>query len=421
MPHASLTTAERKALGKLIYQNPSATLLAYYTYRPHAERDAQLWLSLDAEGRAEFEKQREKQADARVEHALLCEDWVDYCESVRGNRLKELRAARLSQIHERLCNLGWKEELIREQKTIREHALVEKAELLTEQDWEDMAPDFVRILHYSRDVQAMRLAAENFLEKRCFSLVSWTEVRPTLRDIECNDLFADFQPLFDPSLDSAERLRLEDIALRTFPSSVDLWRNSCVMDIIDICERPPGMDWLRPEDRPTTEEETMAVFGLATMSSLADDATTSDWESTLIILTFSLTSTSVTATATELVRASGLDPETATCKDMDIRDARIVCADCYAVAPRKASAMTWWRCLDHIERQHTGSVPVKGWFALDPDSEQRVRELSPRETVAGCSGWDCRVCGCLLADWNAVKAHFAEQQYAVTPSIEGLT
>ncbi|KAG9035748.1 hypothetical protein FS837_001841 [Tulasnella sp. UAMH 9824] len=65
-----------------------------------------------------------------------------------------------------------------------------------------------------------------------------------------------------------------------------------------------------------------------------------------------------------IVRAVGLDPNTATAEDMDNLDARFYCDDCSVVKYRvERVARTWRNCIMHIGF-HSKSSPCKGWTLL---------------------------------------------------------
>ncbi|KZV99508.1 hypothetical protein EXIGLDRAFT_762601 [Exidia glandulosa HHB12029] len=137
-PYYNLSHHQYSALYNLLCKIPWIRTLnrrnqyENHAYMPHALRDADRWLSLSAAGRAAFEQERKELAVLRLKHASLCESWMDYCASQREKNLADLRANRLSQICERLCDLGWAEEVRRERKTLCEHRRVIEPKVLTE-------------------------------------------------------------------------------------------------------------------------------------------------------------------------------------------------------------------------------------------------------------------------------------------------
>ncbi|KZV99509.1 hypothetical protein EXIGLDRAFT_762603 [Exidia glandulosa HHB12029] len=286
------------------------------------------------------------------------------------------------------------------------------------------------LLQRSRDEHELHLRylevrkdVKKFLNNALMNVVSLTEAQPTLEDIEYDEFFPDIMALLNPDLEDAEWERLEAIALTTFPHAVEEWRNSCAMQLSDYVPD----DVMSSDD--ASDVERLAALNLATTvfsctSCRLDEIRKHDHYPYVVAhvhlyhpnrcrgvwspadLEFNGRGRDIIA---DLVRISGLNPATATCQDMDIRDARIVCGACYEDGPYNASAMTWWRCVEHIEQEHGGTVSLDDWFALEAEEEARVRELAPRRSLAGCGGWEgCRLCGTILSDWEAVLSHFLE-------------
>ncbi|KAG8959725.1 hypothetical protein FRC00_001301 [Tulasnella sp. 408] len=91
-----------------------------------------------------------------------------------------------------------------------------------------------------------------------------------------------------------------------------------------------------------------------------------------------------------LVRAAGLNPNTATQRDMDERDARFYCKDCSPKRLGGTMARSWRNCVLHMGYHGTNNTKLKGYQLLSTEARA---EIKAREIAI--STWQA-------IDWNQV-------------------
>ncbi|KZV95734.1 hypothetical protein EXIGLDRAFT_706788 [Exidia glandulosa HHB12029] len=275
-------------------------------------------------------------------------------------------------------------------------------------------------------------------------------VTPSLGDIAHGDAFPDLRALLEARLedDATERARLEQVARASFPTALQAWRGTIALQLFDrFAKGGPGMANLPPKDASVKQKlhwlslaTTLFMCTRALDGSCADcaddvddDDNAPDYDKMMrypYVLSHKCLRGSDSATddtprawspatlapdssrtrlVADLVRASGLDPASATYQDMDACDARLTCKLCLEKNLLDADcASTWWDCMGHFDAAHSGvdvnpvmplpcelRYPVGGrvdWVRLNPTAEAKARELAPRRTKDFGLAWRCVSC-----------------------------
>ncbi|KAF8838076.1 hypothetical protein BDN67DRAFT_1004531 [Paxillus ammoniavirescens] len=375
----------RSVLGGEILEYPTQRKYSVFFDQDQLDKFLEKYNDVPEDERDEFLKVKRKQLDIVLEHASRCDEWHREVTTERRLELQNVREEREESIFTRLRDLGYKDEIRFVGKfeiRMLEDAFFRKSKPLTDKEWNRVFPrmqekmDDIR-LHlieetvYGRRREVLVELYEDYVSRSAppgaafdilphvadvatFPLFDAVIHAPQDSDITRDSFSAAFLefPSFVRSWIRAKQSQLstlvvlpkESFPARRFATNVNLtpverlklasavfvsnWNGNVMMypDVLYFVEfnrihfDTPFSFWRK---LIPFEEITARVFG-AYPWSLVD----SDGNNLIELFT----------PAAFVVLACGLDPRTATCDDMDERDARLTCKYCPDKVPK---ARTW--------------------------------------------------------------------------------
>ncbi|EJD39583.1 hypothetical protein AURDEDRAFT_128203 [Auricularia subglabra TFB-10046 SS5] len=425
----------------------SQTLRATYT----SLRDA--WRVIPLEEVDAYFEDRKNQCDSLMEHARRCSEWQFERSVWRSLERRNLRGERAGSIVERLQRLGFTEELEYDLDRVLSHPAVAQPRALTDRIWHNIEPALLTLMHDIRkemDLCERQSEVRTFLRGECLLREDVLAVLPDIGDMM---YFLDVASLLITSIstDSHEYARRKEAALESFPAALKRWRRSLGVTLYDYMHETTPKFF---SDGKTSDEK-IAFLNLATtmfdcgrFAYEADPACRHERETIkAYAYPYILAHVCNVGQAVEdvpdvyihwrpdglqfceglsyviadLVRLSGLDPDTATRADMDARDARIVCQTCMWQPDERAedSVGTWWTCIQHWSRFHRlGDGKDVTWLRLGPAAEALVRELSPPVTDDERLSWRCMRCtdprkAVISHSWDEARLHALRKHHVV--------
>ncbi|KAJ6520163.1 hypothetical protein C8R45DRAFT_51161 [Mycena sanguinolenta] len=336
----------------------------------------------DPQEQQKYTEERKELVKALAQHSKLCEAWS---ESIADNRSAELagrKEERYTAIVARLTGLGWGTEIthIRAMDSLRHHKLVKMPNALTNRTWNTIEPEMVK---YMEQMKAKRLEREYvalLAERRTMaskvlrtfkrSQLPWTDVMPGVPD------FHEFPKIKDiisqPASVTVDEQTFEAL-LPDFPDLIATWREGLLQHMVATYKRDSNADAVQAdnvlEDRlklatsvfkcnscggsnitddffgtshrqcqPLFYPKTLAhrcltrVSGYSAMMFM-NDSRDCAWRSNLLKF-----DTRTSEFVEKVVRACGIDPETATVEDMDAADKRLACHACAQRGSKAAAA-----------------------------------------------------------------------------------
>ncbi|KAF8835463.1 hypothetical protein BDN67DRAFT_975299 [Paxillus ammoniavirescens] len=342
-----------------------------------------------------------------AEHAAKCEAWHRGVTEARKSELEDVRAERTDAISARLRDLGCGDEIdyFGPDLPVDERKYFSVSKPLTDKEWDRIRPGLVERMDFHRKVR-MQSAVYNPRRTILCNLYDQYVRKPAPRNARFGLLphvvdVANF-PAFEAIIKSPEETIITPgsfaEAFIQLPSYVRGWREDIEAQLAALVEIPADLMY---SDTPGPSAQTpqgflrlaCAVFsksvgGVAMFPDIifpqdthtfnvrlyrtVDDDPDSIGAQLFRALPWSLSDASgkslakFFSPAAYIVHACGLDPRTATCEDMDKRNARLICN--YCPAPVECcTIMTWKSAIVHFASVHSDSDYVRktGWTVVD--------------------------------------------------------
>ncbi|KZV99511.1 hypothetical protein EXIGLDRAFT_831452 [Exidia glandulosa HHB12029] len=361
----------------------------YYelSYIPKMERIFEALAAVPPEQIYAYVDEAIQRVEVLTNHSLQCMVWYDYQRARRTQELDNLRNERMQKIEERLRALGWGHEIDFGEELISQHSLVNKPQALTERVWRNIEPELMNMMEEIRtrrkidDLTTTRKILNACLHDGWARRISVYPVMPGIGDIVCTDFFPKLEPMvYNGDLRYApdEELHVfEDAALETLPDALKAWHRYLGLLLYDwIARGESGLQLQLGDDK--SEDEKIAWLNLATTTFYCrnDSCSTAHLNAPRSFrYPYILSHKCQLAThtfdfmrcepwtpqgleydhdrvnvLTDIVRAAGLDPGSATVEDLDELDARFV--DKYRLDQLQrdghgsgAHFMSWWSCV----------------------------------------------------------------------------
>ncbi|KAF7337534.1 F-box domain-containing protein [Mycena sanguinolenta] len=323
----------------------------------------------DPEEQQKYAEERKELVEALAQHTKLCETWSENMADTRSAELAGRKEERYTAIVARLTGLGWGTEIT--------NLLPMDSLRKPQTPWNTIEPEMVQ---YMERMKAKRLAREyaqlvvtrkgmaaKVLRTFKRSQLPWTEVMPGPPD------FYEFPKIKDiisqPASVTVDEQTFEAL-LPDFPGMIATWREGLVQHMVTTYKRGSDANALHPDN--VVEDRLKLATSVFKCSSCEDGAALFDdmlsfglqrrksceplfyprmiahWCLTrpsghsrmLLFLTGELSrdsawrsnvlrfDTRTSEIVEKVVKACGMDPETATVEDMDASDKRLVCHVC---------------------------------------------------------------------------------------------
>ncbi|KIJ57848.1 hypothetical protein HYDPIDRAFT_44753 [Hydnomerulius pinastri MD-312] len=396
----------------------------------------------------DFVKEKDLQWDAIEKHATECEAWHKNMTNARKYEQETMRSARGDSLFDQLKNLGYQPEIEfygRGRIEGFELQLFNNTKPLTVKEWDRIRPGLVERMNRHR-LQRIEESVYNPRRRLLVDIYNRYVIEPAPPGTAIDLLphvadVAHFTP-FDAIIKSPEGTEVTadsfKAAFEQLPSLARAWRDDMEAQISALVVCPADVS---DNETPLSEESKASnrlELAIAVFTSRANimmfpdhlyqslyvrpfNLHSGDLDYTEVhalgAKPWSLTTTSgsqaikLFAPAAYVVRASGLNPRTATCADMDRRNARFLCNECPAELPNK-SVLTWKGAIMHVYKRHSGwtSDQEKTRWKLIDDS--RLPEIQALERPAPSPGVRCAFCqirvGDELAGTYFLQSHLAK-------------
>ncbi|KAJ6520162.1 hypothetical protein C8R45DRAFT_954111 [Mycena sanguinolenta] len=343
----------------------------------------------DPQEQQKYAEERRELVKALAEHSKLCEAWS---ESIADNRSAELagrKEERYTAIVARLTGLGWGTEIddMLPTDSLRNHKLVRMPNALTNRTWNTIEPEMIKYMEQmkvkrlAREYTALVVTRKGMAAKvlRTFkrSQLPWTDVMPGAPD------FYEFPKIKDiisqPASVTVDEQTFEAL-LPDFPGMIATWREELLQKMVAAYKRSSVANALHAdnvvEDRLklatsvfrccSCDEGLDSFFGglmsigyqkkgcrpLFYPKMIAHWCLTRLSGRSMVLMFLSGESGRDCVWHNELkfdphtseivekvVRACGMDPETATVEDMDAADKRLACHACALRRSEAAAAV----------------------------------------------------------------------------------
>ncbi|KAK0494992.1 hypothetical protein EDD18DRAFT_1106848 [Armillaria luteobubalina] len=337
-------------------------------------------------------------------HARLCDDWSDSRVEDRFNELKDIRAQRLEQhlrVVERLTTLGWGEEL-ENQRLIDEltwHKLVRPSQprLLTERAWSTMSDAVISIVKQHRNSRLASVLetrmddfrAAYYAATRDFPLLP---IYPKAVDVAVLEPFSNL--LFTTPLDQ-DVTESVTATLAKLPIVAGKWRETenCALQALMLkAGLEPNLDLATSFFKcnlcrglcqyPYVLAHrcfSLYPYNLFDPDNWKGNAVSRLWDCDEAPI-WSASQYEVDGEAFKrvqsIVQACGLNPETATCEDMDSLNCRVTCSN-----SETGSLVMRWQIAAQCHDQQPNS---QAWKLLDDAGElERVKDLEKLAKITG--------------------------------------
>ncbi|KAH7884240.1 hypothetical protein F5I97DRAFT_1811758 [Phlebopus sp. FC_14] len=365
----------------------AAGVLSYLFHYLYIERFARLvdvqkvdafwrkYRSLSETKTEEFLQNTRLQTRIISEHARECESWLQKMTAARKRELLDARDARKEEIFKRIIDLGYKFEIdcfSRWEIAKSERTIFNSSKPLSDREWNRLRPTLVKKMEIYRTQ-----GQENYVYRpRRVSLIlrydryarkpappgAEIDILPHVADLAT---FAPFVAIIHRPRESKVDENSFDPAFEQLPALVQEWRENVEAQLASLIVFPSNTQRPKPKTLAHDQEAVKAAYRLKLASAVfiekqSDTLITyphvlyftrfnhaqpysSDLEHAAAVI-FQARPWSICdsggqpvvqffAGAAHVVRACGLDPESATAEDMEKRDARLVCNICSVSPP----------------------------------------------------------------------------------------
>ncbi|KAJ7064803.1 hypothetical protein C8F01DRAFT_1128244 [Mycena amicta] len=385
------------------------------------DRDIALRVSGARKKKSAFIAERTALIEAIEKHAQLCATWLDGAVSRREKERQDAVEKRRNDIKARFIALGYSE---RDVVSIEYESAVSQAAPLTDRGWKMIQSQLEAVV---RDAKDRRLMAERqalVAKRRNIVVQLYDEYKRSLVPDQWRslprlyDLFK--EPAFKSVLDCADDIEITtahfDAAVQALPEIVLSIQATRTAEMMDLLKDEPTPTSQTPDQEPGeilphphSPESALAVFvceqkctgsrsslrisfigSQAAMAHQCKPPFTYHNNDTAPLKTVLQLSQRGISAACALVKLAGLDPEHATCAEMDQVDARFTCLACPV---RKAgnqfiqTAYPWRAAVTHFV--YTSAAHASPQWQSDPIFTDRAKRAEGVDTTLS---WACNHC-----------------------------
>ncbi|KAF7337538.1 F-box domain-containing protein [Mycena sanguinolenta] len=341
----------------------------------------------DPQEQQKYAEERRELVKALAQHSKLCETWSENIADNRSAELASRKEERYTAIVARLTGLGWGTEIanLLPMDSLRNHKLVKMPNALTNRTWNTIQPEMVK---YMEQMKAKRLEREYVAlvtERKAMaakvlrtfkrSQLPWTEVMPGPLD------FSEFSKIKDiisqPASVTVDEQTFEAL-LPDFPAMIANWRKGLLQHMVAAYKRDSNANAAHADN--VIENRLQLAISVFKCGSCGDGSNpffddlifgyqrqnrcqplfypkmlahrcltrVADYSAMMYlngelsrdcawrsnVLKFDARTSEI---AEKVVRACGMDPETATVEDMDAADKRLACHACAERGPKVAA------------------------------------------------------------------------------------
>ncbi|KDQ59041.1 hypothetical protein JAAARDRAFT_206027 [Jaapia argillacea MUCL 33604] len=381
--------------------------------------------AIPSDGRAMYLLRHSQRLASTIDHAQQCQKWMNKTESDRFHVLEAIRKRRMSEVRERLKELGWEEELkemdMWSKWTLHRNRSAWQARELTPRIWANIEP---KLIEFMQNFKKKRLEREHFyvFEQR------WRIVEKILLEFALTRPPTDILPRIDdllvlpevkeiverPDEDMVARDDFAELALR-LPEISQTWLQANKVAVLSLMPNKGGdEDTAVGEDTLTLATTYFCCGQCRTPISypriLGHGCCCKDSSWTLREgTTFDITASNI---ASHLVSLCGSSPLTMTASEMDTMDPRLSCGACESKRGRKV--MDWRSAVNH-HLGHYPPVKLENWSVLnEPDTAKSRNEEESEKALKYVMktwnmAWGCTRCLKVLSTRAELSLHLDER------------